>query len=175
MNQKVSRLSLALAVATLLPSPHATAQLSTDQKLQARKNERLPAPTIPYDEFLGIYESQPLDRVDGGSDSAGKFALECSENYCLLKSGSYTERYSHHGTVMQGLFERTRLSIARQFRGARLRGCINLGSDNAPDGPFACRAAGMPGDTDPVILVPPGPPGVKFLSIRDNAESIETF
>jgi len=139
-------------------SPLASAQLTPEQLKAMRERASLPAPRIGFDELNGVHEADVPERV-GIPHPTMKMVLECSGTSCTLMVGGMRQDYPNPGTAKLGLFERTQKSVAQRFAGAQLRGCINLGGDPMPDGPFACKVEGMPGGKQTVLLVPPGPPG----------------
>ena len=154
----ITRMKPALALVAMLMATPAFAQFTPEQIEAARQRGSLPAPKIRFDEFLGVHEADIPERV-GIPNPTAKMVLECSGISCTLTIGGMRQSYPNPGTVRLGLFERTQNSVAQRFAGAQLRGCINLGGDAMPDGPFACKVDGMPGGKQPVLLVPPGPPG----------------
>ena len=148
----------ALALVAMLTATLASAQFTPEQLKAMRERANLPSPKIDFDEFLGVHEADVPERI-GVPNPTVKMVLECSGTSCTLTMGGMRESYSNPGTVRLGLFERTQKSVAQRFAGAQLRGCINLAGDAMPDGPFACKAEGMPGGKQAVLFVPPGPPG----------------
>jgi len=147
-----------LALVAMLTATLASAQVTPEQLKATHDHDNLPAPTIDFREFHGVYEADVPERV-GVPSPTTKMVLECSGTSCTLTVDGAREIYPKPETPRLGLFERTKKSVAERFTGARLRGCINLAGDTMPDGPFACKLENMPGGKQVLLLVPPGPPG----------------
>ncbi|MES2263741.1 MAG: hypothetical protein V4724_34925 [Pseudomonadota bacterium] len=148
----------ALALVAMLMATLAWAQLTPEQLKAMRERANLPAPTIDFHEFHGVYEADVPERV-GIPSPTMKMVLECSGTSCTLTVDGKREMYPNPGTPRLGLFERTKRSVAKRFAGAQMHGCINLAGDAMPDGPFACKLENMLEGKSVLLLVPPGPPG----------------
>lgn len=136
----------------------ASAQFTPEQLKAMRERDNLPAPTIDFREFHGVYEADVPKRI-GVPSPTMKMVLDCSGTSCSLTVDGQRVSYPNPGIPKLGLFNRTKKSLEERFKGAQLRGCINLAGDTMPDGPFACKLEKMPGDNHALLLVPPGPPG----------------
>lgn len=156
----MARILLACCV---LATTMAAAQLTPEHLKAIRERANLPAPAIAATEFDGRYETKMSERI-GMPGPLITVALECARGACTFSMGDMRESYTKPGTVRLGLFERTQSQIAQLHPGAKVRGCINLGGDAMPDGPFACRLERDLDGKRVVLLVPPGGDGIMTLS-----------
>jgi hypothetical protein len=147
-----------LALVAMSMATIASAQFSPEQLKAMRERDNLPAPTIDFREFHGVFEADVPKRIGVPSPSM-KMVLECSGTSCSLTVDGQRVSYPNPGTPRFGLFNRTKQSVENRFTGAQLRGCINLAGDTMPDGPFACKLENIPDGKQVLLLVPPGPPG----------------